>query len=292
LKMTVGLELKAGVLLGPELTDGRATDLSAELALRAPSPGGLHLADLGYFSLAKFGRWNSAGAYWLSRLKISTLVCDAQGQRLVLLKTLRDAQGRDLDMDVRLGAKEQLHCRLIVRRVPADVARKRRERLREKAERRHEPVSESALSLADWTIVVTNVPRDLLSVEEAVALARMRWQIELLFKLWKSRGQIDEWIGSRGNKALCTVYAKLLAMVVEHWTIVAGCWEQADRSPTKAARVVESLALSFALAIHSVREFSKLLKHATEMMKAACRMEHCRASPNAYDRILGLGSGP
>ena len=46
---------------------------------------------------------------------------------------------------------------------------------------------------ATWTIVVTNVPRELLNVEEAMLLARLRWQIELLFKLWKSHGGIDEW---------------------------------------------------------------------------------------------------
>lgn len=292
LKISVGLDLKAGILLGPELTEGRSADLSAEIAQRVPSRGSLHLADLSYFGLPKFARWGAAGVYWLSRLKIGTVVSDTQGRRLNLLKILRDAKGQDLDREVLLGAGERLPCRLIARQVPAHVARKRRERLREKARRRHEPVSELALALAGWTILVTNVARALLSVEEAMALARMRWQIELLFKLWKSRGRIDEWISSRCHKTLCIVYAKLLAMIIEHWTIVTGCWDQADRSPTKAARVVESLALSFALAIRSLTRLSSLLKHASEMMKAACRMEHCQSAPNAHDRVLCFGPSP
>jgi len=36
-----------------------------------------------------------------------------------------------------------------------------------------------------------------LSVDELLVIIRVRWQIELLFKLWKSSGRIDE---SRSHK--------------------------------------------------------------------------------------------
>lgn len=291
-KLTVGLDLKTGALRGPELADGRAADLAAESAQAGPPRGGLQLADLNYFSLEKFARWGDAGAYWLSRLKVHAVVHDARGRRLDLLKTLRGAAEGDVDIDVRLGAEDRLACRLIARRAPAEVVRKRRKRLRAEARRRGEPVSARALALAGWTILVTNVPRDLLSVAEALELARMRWQIELVFKLWKGHGGIDEWSTSRPDKALCAVYGKLLATVVQHWTIVVGCWTRADRSPTKAARVVGALALSLALALRSLRRLRRVLGHAAELMEVACRMEHHPGSPNAHDRILGFGSVP
>lgn len=41
-------------------------------------------------------------------------------------------------------------------------------------------------------IYVTNVPQALLSVEATLVLGRSRWQVEMIFKLWKSDGQIDE----------------------------------------------------------------------------------------------------
>jgi hypothetical protein len=291
-KLTVGLNLKTGVLRGPELSDGRAADLATDLAQVDPPKGCLQLADLNYFSLQKFARWDRVGAYWLSRLKVHTTVCDARGYRLDLLKTLRAAGSKALDLDVLLGTEAQLACRLLARRVPSEVARKRRKRLRDEARRRNEPVNELALALADWTVLVTNVPRGLLSVAEAMALSRMRWQIELLFKLWKSHGRIDEWIGSRSDKALCAVYGKLLAMVVQHWTIVTGCWAQPDRSPTKAARVVGALALSVAVALRSSERLRWVLGRAVELMKLACRIEHHERSPTAHDRILCFGPKP
>jgi hypothetical protein len=113
-----------------------------------------------------------------------------------------------------------------------------------------------------------------------------------VFKLWKSHGGIDEWVGSRSYKALCAVYGKLLAMAVQHWTIVTGCWAQVDRSPTKAARVVRALALSLALAISRLERLLWVLAHAGELMAVACRMEHHKGSPTAHDRILCFGAGP
>jgi hypothetical protein len=291
-KLTVGLDLRTGALRGPELADGRAADLAAPLAQADPPRGSLQLADLSYFSLEKFARWGRAGAYWLSRLKVHTVVHDGRGRRIDLLQALRAAPGGDWDVDVLLGAEDRLGCRLIARRAPAEVVRKRRQRLRDEARRRGEPVGARALALARWTIVVTSVPRQLLGVAEALELARMRWQIELVFKLWKSHGGIDEWSTSRPYKALCAVYGKLLAMVVQHWTIVVGCWKRADRSPMKAARVVGALALSLALAIAGLERLRRVLRHAAELMQIACRMEHHPGSPTAHDRILCFGAEP
>jgi hypothetical protein len=290
-KLTVGLDLKTGALRGPALGDGRAADLSSALATADPPKGGLALADLNYFSLEKFQSWGRAGAYWVSRLKVRTAVFDGPGRRLDVSAALRAAGDRDVDLDVRLGAGQRLACRLIARKVPPAVAELRRQRLREKSQRRGDPVSALALALCDWTILVTNVPRAMLSVAEAVAVARMRWQIELVFKLWKGHGGIDEWNSRLPYKALCSVYGKLLAMVVGHWTIVTGCWSHPDRSPTKAARMIGKFALGLALAIRSLKRLREVLRQAKRVLEIACRMER-RKSRNAHDMILCFGAEP
>jgi IS4 transposase len=71
-------------------------------------------------------------------------------------------------------------------------------------------VSAARLRLADWTILLTNVPPELPSVEEALVLARCRWQIELLWKLWKQHGKIDTWCSEKPYRILTEIYAKLL----------------------------------------------------------------------------------
>ena len=69
----------------------------------------------------------------------------------------------------------------------------------------------------------------MLSLEEALVLARCRWQLELLWKLWKSYGRIDESRSQNPWRVLCEIYAKLLGMLVQHWTLLASCWSQPDR---------------------------------------------------------------
>jgi hypothetical protein len=291
-KLTVGLDLKSGTLRGPELSDGRAADLSAELAEADPPPGGLQLADLNYFSLTKFARWQERGAYWLSRLKSGTKVFNAQGDKIDLVAHLRAAGQADVDMDVELGSEQRLPCRLIARRVPAEVAAQRRQRLLAKCKKRGNRPSALSLALCDWTILVTNVPRTLLSVEEGMALARMRWQIELIFKLWKSRGRIDEWRSTKPIPALCEMYGKLLAQVVRHWVIVVGAWSRKDRSMTKAADIVATLVMTIALAMRCLQRLRGVLGHARQMMQIAARMEKRSKFPNAHDVILCLDQGP
>jgi hypothetical protein len=82
-----------------------------------------------------------------------------------------------------LGSQRPLRVRMLVQRVPQEVADQRRRRLRKAARDKGQTPSAAALALADWTVLLTNVPQELLSLEEALVLAKVRWQIELIFKL-------------------------------------------------------------------------------------------------------------
>jgi IS4 transposase len=83
------------------------------------------------------------------------------------------------------------------------VAQQRRRRIREGARQRGETPSQESLALADWTVVITNAPVELMSAQEAFILLHIRWQIELLFKLWKSHAKIDEWRSENPHRILC-----------------------------------------------------------------------------------------
>ena len=125
-----------------------------------------------------------------------------------------------------LGIDQRVPARLLAVRVPQDVAAARRRRLRAAAQKKGRQVSAVRLALAAWTVLVTNVPAARLTLREALVLARVRWQIELLFKLWKSHGRVDESRSTKPWRILCGVRqlrrcSSTLGVLVSCWAIDA-----------------------------------------------------------------------
>jgi Transposase DDE domain len=295
LKLGVRFDLCSGALRGPLLYDGR-THESTTAIQSAPLPAGaLRLADLGFFDLAVLEDIGAQDGYWLSRLHFGTAVYDGQGRRWAVLDLLT-AQGAvaEVDLSIALGAQQRLPARLLAVRVPQEVADQRRRRLRATARDRGRTPSAARLAWCDWTLLVTNVPSDMLTVREALVLARARWQVELLFKLWKSHGHIDESRSGKPWRVLCEVYAKLLAMVVQHWLLLTGCWAYPDRSLVKAAQTVRQYALYLASAVACPASLCAAITLIHRCLAVGCRLNRRKTKPNTYQLLLdptleGLG---
>jgi hypothetical protein len=253
--------------------------------------GSLRIADLGYWSLSRLEQIAAQGGYWLSRAHVQTQLYTRDGRKWDLLQLLQAIPEDQIDLPIALGAQHRLSARLLAVRVPQEVAEQRRRRLREDARIRMQAVSKARLALADWTLFVTNVPLQLLTLHEALVVARTRWQIELLFKLWKSGGQIDEWRTSKPWRILCEVYAKLTAMVVQHWLLLVSCWHYPDRSLSKAAKTIHKHAIVLACAFDSVQALSDAIATIRRCLSAGCRINKRKARPCTYQLLLDLTDG-
>lgn len=291
LKLNVRLNLATGHLAGPLCTDGKAHDRSSPLQRAPLPPRALRIADLGFFSLACLAAIAAAGAFFLSRLFRQTKVFDAAGKPLNLLHFLPNA-GPHVDVDVTIGAKDRLPVRLLAERVPPPVAAQRRAKIREDARRRHQKVSAECLALADWTLLVTNVPRTMLSFAEALVLLRIRWQIEVLFKLWKSVGLIDEWRTENPFRILAEIYAKLIGVIIQNWLLLTDFWELPDKSLTKAVQVVQAGVALLESAFVGLLTFENAITQLQRGLQAGCRMNSRRKKPNAYQLLLAFSEAP
>jgi len=283
-KLNVRLDVKNGHLKTLDLSDGTQHDRHSIAHRQAMEAGSLQIGDLGYFKLDDFEAIEGQNAYWLSRYKVGTKVYDEQGTLFDLPNWLPQQVGQTIDCSVLLGKKKQLPCRLVAERVPARVVRQRYERLQEIARKKGTPVSQKARAMAHWTIYVTNVPRDLLTTQEVFILGRYRWQIELLFKLWKSDLQIDKWASANPHRILCELYTKLIGSIVTHWLLLVACWHNPHHSFRLAIPTIQGLAWQFANSLHNL----KLLQHT---FSALCRslsktkMGKSRTDPRAWQLI-------
>ena len=284
LKLNVRLDVRSGQLKTLDMSDGTQADIKSVAHRQAVQAGSLQIADLGYFKLDDFEAIGSQGAYWLSRYKLRTRVYDRDGVELALQDWLPQSIGQSVDCEVLLGQSKKLACRLVAERVPLSVVRQRHERLGETARQNRTEVTQAALDMAHWTIYLTNVPPDLLATHEVFILGRYRWQIELLFKLWKSDLMVDEWTSQKPDRILCEIYGKLIAAIVTHWLLLVACWHNPRRSFRLAMPTIRGLAWQFANSLHS----NSLLKHAFESL---CRslsksnMGKSRIDPRAWQLI-------
>jgi Transposase DDE domain len=286
LKLQVRLEMRTG-RLDVQLQDGRASDQAAVLSGPLPA-GALRLADLGYWSLDALQALGQQGVFWLSRLQTQTALYDTTGCRRDVQEFLEAAAPAPVEQEVVLGVDQRVPARLLAMRVPQDVADARRRRLREAARKKGRQVSATRLALAAWTILVTNVPADRLVLREALVLGRVRWQIELLFKLWKSHGGVDESRSTKPWRVLCEVYAKLLAMLIQHWLFLVSCWAYPNRSLVKAAQTVRKHALLLASALHGLLGLTTAITAIKRCLAAGCRMNRRRKQPNTYQLLLDV----
>lgn len=222
--------------------------------------GSLRLADMGYFNVDVLKALTQSGVYWVTRVPARAGIFQA-GKSIHLAHWLANQDLDCIDQAVELTTK-RLPCRLMAVRVPEHVAQQRHKRaLQDAQDRPKHRLKPETLDLCRWVIVITNLPPELLTIDEALCLLRTRWQVELLFKLWKDELHLDEWRSKKPFQILCEVYAKLLLALIQHWLLIVACWDEPDRSLVKATRALQK---------HAFRILAS--------MRSPCALSHCLAA--------------
>jgi hypothetical protein len=282
LKCQVELELRTGTL-DFLIEPGRQTDVRNELVRRPLPPGSLRLADRGYLDLTRLAEDTAAGVHWISRLQAGMLV-NGDGRSGTLATWLKGCLADQVDQEVEVGS-EGLKCRLLARRVPPAIAAKRRQRLQKQARKQGRKVSAARWALCEWDVCITNLPKEMLSLAESRVLLRSRWQIELLFKLWKSHGGLAFSHGERAARVLCEVYAKLVGLVIQHWLLLASTGALLGWSWTKVARRIRRQAVALGQALAVAGAVVVVLERLRERIQRTCQLSKRQRHPTTYQLL-------
>ena len=130
--------------------DGRTSDYTVPVQHAILPKGSLRLADLGFYSMDVLAALGEMGVYWLSRLPCKsrvTLPGRPTSSLMALLAQRRD--GAQWETTALIGTHHQLPVRLMVRRVPQEVADQRRRRIRAAVKDKRRAPSAAALAGAD-----------------------------------------------------------------------------------------------------------------------------------------------
>jgi len=285
MKLQTELDLRSGALAHVEIEPGRSPDGATSRQAARHGKGSLRIADLGYFALPVFAAIMTMGEYFLSRLQFGTHVLLHPSMAVEVLDWLAKQPGPFVDVSILLGQEQRLPCRLIAWRLPPEQANRRRRKLRQETMKKkgREPSAER-LAWCDWTILVTNVPAELLTPPEAAVLYRARWQVELLFKRWKSQGWAAVLSGSTVVRQMVRVWSRLLAAVIQHWLMVDTIWGDPSRSLDKVWQAVQYFVGRLAVSLDRPLELDRVLADMRATFAKTCRRDK-RSKPGTFELL-------
>jgi hypothetical protein len=294
LKIQLSMDYLKGRLNALLMGAGRVPDQKCDLAVQLATPGSLQLFDMGYAVLERLRRIQDKAAYFLTPLKTRTnvyaQVADAHPLDLAAWLAQQPQADGVVDRWVFVGEDERLPVRLVAYQLSQATVDKRRRQARRTARKKGHQVTQRHLQLLAWGLMMSNIPAEKLPGEALITLYRVRWQIELFFKLCKSQFRLAMVGAWRLQRLLCQLYARLIGIVLFQW--LTAPWrflDEGELSPVKAFSIVRRQALPILSALHAdgVSLAHILAQMSDDFLRYALKTPR-KKSPSTFVRLAQL----
>lgn len=208
-------------------------------------PGDYILADRGYSTVIGIQHVVSKGAYVTVRLNTGTLpLYRLSGKPFDLLKAVISVKGTGT---VKAWAvtvvmdNEPIAGRVCVIRKTEEAIKLAQEKIKRAAVKKGKQVKPQTLEYAKYVILFTTFPMHEFSASDVLQWYRIRWQVELVFKRFKSLAQLGHLPKYDEESAKAWLYGKLfVALLVEkliHHATAISPWGYDLEEPTAAQRL-------------------------------------------------------
>jgi len=179
----------------------------------------LLLRDLGYYTLGIYEQLEKRDIFYISRLHSQiSIYTKSEGsfKRITHQEILGKAANKKyIDLKVYIGNEIKHPVRLIAHKLDEKQTNKRVNKTRGKKRKvlgKGEPMSQ-------LNVFVTNVPSSICCAQQLYELYTVRWQIELIFKTWKSTFQVHKIQQMSVYRFQCILLAKLI-WVLLNWSLI------------------------------------------------------------------------
>lgn len=219
-RLHAGYDVARGVVDSVTITDGRGGE---HLERIEPGPGEVLVGDRGYAHADRMLATLARKAHFVVRIGHSTVPLVSEGGQpldpVAFARRKRSGPGRPPRVEsahvLLRDDRERAHpLRLVVVRKSAEATRRERERIRREASRKGKSPTAKTVAAAAYTFLLTSLPASDVDAVTVAELYRVRWQVELMFKRWKSLLAIDAIRARDPDLARAYLYAKLIAAVL------------------------------------------------------------------------------
>lgn len=200
-----------------DITVQEGTTADCKYPLQDLRASDLRLEDLGYFKVDKFKIIEDAKAYFLSRFKFGVtifILVNGKYKRLDLLKVVKKMKVGELkSMQIYLGEKEKHPTRLALEKLPKKLGNEKRRKLKTDKQNKRKTISKERLIFCDVNAFITNCTEEDLPNDLLRHCYSLRWQVEIIFKAWKSSFKIDKVKQMKIERFECFHYGCLMLII-------------------------------------------------------------------------------
>jgi IS4 transposase len=259
----------------------------------------LFLRDLGYATIPFLKQIQAHNAYYLNRVSPQTKIYHAHNpEREIDLaacqKKIKKHNLPYLEYEVFLGKKAKLPCRLIIHPVDQSSYDNRMRKVAKQSKSCGHKVSEEYKTRAWLTLYITNGDKKDLPTAIIKRIYRLRWQIELIFKVWKSQGRIAQVKEMKLHRFECQLLAKLIWLIYHmrlyNYLALIVSKKYSEKTVSiwkyyKCAYVTNHLTRKI---IYSPNNVASLLELFILAAKNLLLLERKRGKPTHYESLLCL----
>jgi len=238
--------------------------------------GDLRLADLGYYKIGYLKNIDKKEAFYISKIKSTTpiYIKNSNPERtkrgkiiksseyiridaIDLIKPLADGETIEIK-DIYIGSKKELKSRLIITKLSEDNKRKRNLKQEKALKHEQRKVNERSSTWTGLNAYITNISDKILYKDQVHEIYSLRWQVEIMFKVWKSIFKISNTKKDKHIKIQrfkCFLYGRLISILFSSGIVFVAKDIIRDENPDDNTKEISDLK-----AFNQVNEFFPILR--------------------------------
>jgi predicted DNA-binding protein len=290
LKIQYEYDLKTGTIYDLSLHSFIKADFTdAIINIDNVDKNDLIIRDLGYVVLSVMETIIKKEAFFLNRFDYTSNAYETETstEKIDFSKIqtyLKINKLNFIEKKVFIGNKNRIPVRMIIDLLPETELQKRLKNLKRRESQNGKKYSKEYKARQMINVYVTNISDEKLKTENVRQIYRLRWQVELLFKVWKSIGKIEETKKMKIERFETMLYAKLLLLVLYqqvYWQTTQNLerYENKSLSIYKTIKVLINNLKEIKMALkQGLQSINSLFDVLIKIIRKKCKLEKKKTS--------------